>query len=1191
MRRIKRASALKFGILVAGLCCFTLSLLGQSSNQAQLHGTVTDASGAVIPGATATMTDVATNISTTTKSNQEGIYFFPVLNPATYKLNISAPNFATTSDILTLTVNQQTSLNIKLLPASQTTSVMVQAIPEMLDTSSATLGTDIPASVIAQLPLPGNDVFGLTFLTAGVSESAGAGIQDGYPGGTQFVSNGQRDNTADILLDGVLITAPEQGEGDTSGTYYQALSQALQETKVSNGSLSAQDGSATMINEVMKSGSNKFHGEGFLYNQNSVFSARDFYNNGPKPSFSQYQGGFALGGPIRKNKTFFFGDFQYIHSGSPNNIVGTAPTAAELTGDFSGAMTQDVNSSQPSPVLDTIYNPFQIDPTTLERQPFDYNGNPNVIDPQYIDPIGQKILQTLYPTPNLPGDPITGYNNYRTVVVGSSHSEQYDLKIDQTFSPKSTLSVRYGSIFGKNFTPNDPFENSGTLSSQQVFNTGITYTMNPTSNLVWISTLGLDRAYEPSKNPNYPSLTTVGFPTVLEVSGLDRMPTVDMEDSPQGTGIFEQCCVDTRFAHTLINFSSALSWTKGRNTVQIGGGQWIFYNVFWQPSNPTGDFEFGDFQTSDNPNNNQDENGNIEGNDYASLLVGFGDGGFLQSLPGVGDKSFQTYFYAQDDWRISPKLTVNYGVRYQWFTPFTERNNLTQFSDFNGNSGVTLPGSSTPLDGTTVFASSKVRRGPINWANISPRVGIEYLINPKLDVRAGAGVYTGYPLETNYQYAGNSFQVNPDINSSLDNDITRYATLANPFPAGLPAAPGAAAGKLANWGLGYGNNIDLSTVNDGRIYQWNVGVQKSLPWNFVVEVNYSANRSTHLPFLGTNNRNFIPTAVREQYTTAELNAPASDNGPASAAQMAALQSLFNGPGAVVDQPTSSYVTTNSPTIPLANILRPYPQFDGSFSGYRRTEASSWYNAAQFVFHRRAGHYLTIEGNYTYSRWYDSSSAGANNFIGTLGSGRPQELDHLQQEWSRSANDAPQRLVFGAVVTLPIGRGKPIGSDMNRTLDAFIGGWQVSALPTFQSGQPLAPRMSHNKLADGSQRPNFDTSCHLKTGISWTNAAETSNPYYDESCFSAPADQMPGNAPRYISNLRSQGIRQYDFSLQKEFALKGEGRNIEARADCFNCTNTPRFSVPNTRVLGGSFGEISSTANSPRSMQLAIDYKF
>ena len=364
---------------------FTVS--AQSSNQAQLHGTVTDSSGAVIPGATATMTDVGTNITATTKTNKQGIYFFPALSPASYRLSISAPNFATVNNVLTLTVDQQTSLNITLLPAGQSTSVTVQTIPEMLDTSSATLGTDIPASVIAQLPLPSNDVFGLTFLAAGVSESAGNGIQDSYPGGTQFVSNGQRDNTADIRLDGVLITAPEQGEGDTSGTYYQALSQALQETKVSNSGLTAEDGSATIINEVMKSGSNQFHGDGFLYNQNSAFSARDFFNNGPKPSFSQYQGGFDLGGPIKRNKTFFFGDFQYIHNGSPDNIVGTAPTAQELNGDFSNAMTYDGVTG--NPVLNQIFNPFLIDPNTLERPAFNY-GAPYVINPQLFRSCREK---------------------------------------------------------------------------------------------------------------------------------------------------------------------------------------------------------------------------------------------------------------------------------------------------------------------------------------------------------------------------------------------------------------------------------------------------------------------------------------------------------------------------------------------------------------------------------------------------------------------------------------------------------------------------------------------------------------------------------------------------------------------------------------------------------------------------------
>src|SRR6185437_1693441 len=695
--------------------------------------------------------------------------------------------------------------------------------------------------------------------------------------------------------------------------------------------------------------------------------------------------------------------------------------------------------------LDTIFNPYLIDPNSLERPAFPDNK----IGPQYIDPIGQKILQTFYPQPNLPGDPITGENNYRSVVIGTFHSEQYDLKIDQTFSPKSNLSVRYGSIFSKSESPNDAFENSGQASTDQTFNTGITYTYTPSANSVWISTVGLDRVNEPVVNNGYPSLTTVGMPTILEVSGLDRMATIDMEDAPLFTGIFEQCCVDTNFAHTLINFSSAFSLTKGQNTIQFGGGQWWFWNAFWQPSNPTGDFEFGELQTSDNPQNNTDANNNYEGNDYASLLTGWGDGGFLQSLPEVGDRSYQTYLYVQDDWRGSPKLTLNAGFRYQWFTPFTERHNLTQFSNFKGDSGIPNPRGGGNLIGTTVFAGSGFRRGPIQWTQINPRVSVEYLINPKLVIRAGAGIYTGYPLETNYQYAGNSFQINPNIDSTLDNDIHRHASLGNPFHAGLPAAPGAAAGKTANWGLGYGNNIDTSTVNDGQIYQWNIGAQRTLPGKLVLEVNYAANRSTHLPFLRTQNRNFIPTAVREQYTTAQLRQQVPNP----------FQSLFVGPGAVVNAPTSQYIND---TIPFQNTIRPYPQFDGSFSGYRRTVANSWYNALQIVFHRRAGHYLSLEGNYTWSRWYDDSSAGANNFMGNLGNAAPQELDHLEKEWSVSANDAPQRAVIAAVLTLPIGRGELIGGQMNPVLNGVIGGWQASTLTTFQSGQPLTVRMDQSR---------------------------------------------------------------------------------------------------------------------------------
>jgi len=1159
------------GLIFTLACLFPLTSSAQSSNQAQLHGTVTDSSGAVIRGARATMTNVGTNISASTTTNQKGTYLFTALIPGTYSLSISAPTFSTVKEILTLTVNQQTSLNVTLPPASESATVTVSSIPQMLDTSSATLGTDIPSRVIEQLPLPSGDVFGLAYLAAGVSEAAGTGIQDSYPEGTQFVSNGQRDATANIRLDGVLLTAPEQGEGDTSGVYYQAISESLQETKVSNNSTSAEYGGGTVINEVMKSGTNRFHGSAFWFNQDSVFNARDFFNSGPRPGYSQNQGGFTFGGPIKRNRTFFFGDFQGLFNNAPVNIAATVPTAQEIDGNFSGSMTYDQNGN---PALNQIFDPFRINAGTMLRPAYSNNTIPQ----DEISPIGQAVLK-LYPKPNTAGDPVTGANNFRTIVNSTVHSEQYDLKFDQQFSPKSALSVRYGSIFDRGVVPTvfgDSEFNDGNVYSDQIFNTGITYTYTPGPNKVWISTLGLDRVAEPTANNKYPAATSVGLPSILEQGGFTRMPSFIMEDAPW-TSIYDQCCVDTIFGHTLLNYSSSFAWTIGQQTLQFGGTEWLFYNNFFQPSNPTGYFDFSQFQTSQSPN---DTDNGVQGNDFADLLLGWGDYGGMQIGPGVEDKSMSTAFYVQDQWRATPRLTLNAGLRYQWFTPYTERHNYSQFSDFTGNSGISVPGYGT-LKGTTIFASSGMKRSPTYWGDIDPRFGVAYLVNRTLVIRGGAGVYMGYPIDTNFQYPGPSFSINPTIYFSLNNDLTQYASLADPFPAGLPSPTGREFGKYAMWGLSDDDNLDTSAAREADIYQWNLGVQKAFPWKIVVAVNYSANRSTHLPWLGTENRNFIPSSVRETYTSAQLDSPV--NNP--------FQSLFIGSGAIVNQPTSIY---DNAQVPLLNLLRPYPQFSGTFAGYRLTEAASWYNALQIVFDRRAGRYLSFEGNYTWSKWEDNSSAGANSFMGTLGAGLPQEEDDLSREWSVSANDAPNRAAVGVVYQLPIGRGDFIGGNMAPVLNDFIGGWQLSTIATVQSGQPLDVFMGSPRLADGNQRPNVVCGT-LKTGISYLNAAETGNPYLNQGCFADPGDQQPGDSPRYFPSIRSDGIREADISLEKMFdvARRVEGRNIEARVDCFNCMNSPRFAPPDTGYEDGSFGTVSSSATgwSPRYLQLGISYTF
>lgn len=1174
--------ALLTALTVAVFCA--VNIFAQSINQSQLRGTITDPSGAVVQGATVTITDVGTNISQTTKSNGNGAYAFTALRASNYELTVVAPAFATViKQGITLTVNQQTTLNVVLKPATQTSKVTVEAIPTLLDSDTATLGTDIPSQYLTHVPLMNRDPFGITFLAAGVTESAGSGITNSYPSGTNFISNGQRNSTANIRLDGVLITAPEQGEGGNSNTYYQATVEGLQEVKVQNNSFSAEYGGGTIVDEVMKSGTNQLHGSAYWFNQDSAYDARDYFNSGPKPGHKQNQDGFSLGGPIVKNKTFFFGDLESVIASNPVNIVATVPTAAEVNGDFSHAMTYDVNGN---PVLNQIFDPFNIDQTNDIRPAYSSNKIPI----GEINKVAQAIMK-LYPAPTSAGDPVTGSNNFRDVILSTSHSLQIDFKVDQQFSQKSSLSVRYSNIFASGSTPTvlgDGEFNDGNNYTDRAYNDGINYSYMPTPNTLWVSTFGLDRISEPTHNVNYPSPTSVGLPSYLIQNGIARMPSIIMEDS-QWTSIFDQCCVDTQFAHTLLNYTSAFAWTHGQHTIKFGGQQQIFYNNFFQPNYPDGFFSFNQFVTSQSP---FDTANGVQGNDFASLLLGWGDpgGSGINVGESVADKSLGTAFFVQDNWRVTSKLTLNLGVRYQWDTPYTERHNNTQFSDFTGNSGISIinpyGGATGMLHGTTIFASSKKRNLPTDYSDIGPRFGFAYLANDKLVVRGGAGIYFGYPVATNFQYPGAAYTASPTAFFSKDGGITNYTLLNNPFPGGIPPAQGQKYGKLALWGLANQNNLGTQAAKNADIYQWNLGVQQAFPGNVVVAINYSANRSTYLPFAGTDNRNFIPSAIRRNYTSNQLSNLV--NNP--------FQPLFSGPGAIFHEPESRYGDTQ---IPLLNLLRPYPQFDGPFDGYKIIGANSWYNAMEVVFQKRAGKYLNFEGNYTWSKFMDDSSAGNNDWVGTLtgvnGSSLPQELDHLKREWSVSANDTTNRLVAAVMYQLPIGRGYLVGANMNRALNAFIGGWQLSAIGTYQTGQPLNIYVANPRLADGNQRPNVvcPTAGSLTTGVSIHHAAEYGVPYLNANCFSDPGDQQAGDAPRYFSTLRTDGIHQIDLSLEKNFNIGSRWGHLEAHADCFNCTNTPRFGLPDTGYEDSTFGIISSTAGGslPRNMQLGVRYQF
>ena len=299
-----------------------------------------------------------------------------------------------------------------------------------------------------------------------------------------------------------------------------------------------------------------------------------------------------------------------------------------------------------------------------------------------------------------------------------------------------------------------------------------------------------------------------------------------------------------------------------------------------------------------------------------------------------------------------------------------------------------------------------------------------------------------------------------------------------------------------------------------------------------------------------------------------------------------FQPLFNGPNAMFNEPDSIY---NDPEISQLNLLRPYPQFDGSFSGLPLLGANAWYHAVQIRFSKRASHYISFEGNYTFSKATDDSSSGANAWVGGLGVDNPQVLDDLRAEHSIGANDTPHRLTTAIILDVPVGRNRWIGRGMSPLFDGIVGGWSLESFLTFQSGQPLAIQMSSPRLADGNQRPNVICN-NLRTGISYTDAAKTGDAYLNTDCFDDPGDNIAGNARRFFSNLRGPGIRNLDLSLSKEFNVH-EDMKLQIRAEMFNATNTPRFATPATGWGSEDFGTVTSSRGNSRKMQFGARFQF
>jgi hypothetical protein len=1134
-----------------------------------------------------------------------------------------------------------------------------------LDTENASLGTDVTNEYVRDIPLYGRSMFGLVFLAGGVTEVTGSGINDNYPTGTNFVSNGQRNATAQVTLDGSPLSSPEQGEGGNSNVYYQPSVEIVQEFKVQNNSFSAEFGNngGTVVNMVLKQGSNAFHGSGWWYGQRAAFDARDYFNPDEKPDHVRDQYGFSLGGPLKKNKTFFFVDFEKVRLREPVPMSGIVPTDLERTGDFSQSPANLPDPSNPDTANAGIYDPCPGNivtdpnnpPAACAHEQFsdDVDGVTvyNKIPPGKIDPIGQKILN-LYPHANVDGA-VYPEPNWRAVTLRTSPAWQFDVKVDHQITANHKIGGRYSRYHNYDTVPtfvgSGDFgpEGDGVIFTTDVHNASLEYNWAITPTKLWTNRFSVDRVRAPGESNHYPTLSDVGLPSILAANGLARVPTINVDGGM--LSIFTQCCVDTHFAHTLFSYSSAFQWVKGAHSIKFGGEQRIFLNNFWQPDNPTGIFNFSRDVTTSDPTNSALGAGN-QGNPFATILTGFAsrDDTWLHLVPAVADKSKETAFYVQDDWKVTPKLTVNFGLRYEWSTPYTERNNRLQFSDFTGDTGISMPdvyrdqsglfpqfGTIGNIIGTTVFPTSSHRNATVDRNNFAPRLGFAYQLASNTVLRGGAGIFYGMNVATNFQYAGPSFSRTANMRFTKDNydhqyaclgiypDTSKYPGCNGPFPAGLAPPQGTKYGTLAQWGFGNSSDLDTGTARNAEIYMWNLGIQHMFPGQIVVGVDYSANRSTHLPWAGaggpvtginTRNRNFLPSSIRTQLVAAannpDINPPGPNFDPNWVTDYldALVPSPFQCFFTTVDTPDSwcpkdgpifnpADVADSrylDPNIPQGLLLEPYPQFDGGFEGLPPLNANSWYHSLQIRFQKRASHYISFEGNYTFSKSTDDSAAGRNAWIGNLQYDNPQLLDNRKAEHGISANDAPHRLTAAIILDLPVGRDRWIGGGMNRVLDGIVGGWSLNGVVTLQSGQPLAIYNSVGRLADGNPRPNV-TCPQLRTGLSYRQAAASggSLSYLNQDCFADPGDNIPGNAPRHFSNLRGDGIGNLDTSLSKEFKIR-EGKLLQVRAEMFNAFNHQRFAFPDVGYVGSevsSFGTVTATTNNYRRMQFGARFQF
>jgi hypothetical protein len=1120
---------------------------------AALEGLVTDPSGASVAGAAVRILNAGTNAAVEFRTSASGRFLAPVLQPGVYSVTIEAAGFRKAQRTgLELKVAQATRIEIVLELGSVNEVVNITGEAPLLDATTSAVGQVVERKTIVNLPLNQRNPFSLILLVPGTVGTVGNDAVGG-----NFSINGGRQGANEVLLDGVSSTP--LSDNTNRLTIFPSVD-AVEEFRVQTNNFSAEFGNSGggIINLLYKSGTNQLHGSLFEFLRNSVLDANSFFSNSrgtPLGSFKRNQFGASAGGPVEipkiysgRNKTFFFVDYEGLRQRSASLNTLTVPSLLQRAGDFSQTFNK---AGQLIPIYD---------PTTTVRSGSGYARLPvagNKIPAPLINPVASNVGRR-YPQPNQPGDPGTAANNFYASGAAPTTNDQYDIKADHNISSAQRiflrLSKRYTYSEPARFFPADllPGQSGGTTDYRNT-NAVLNYDLTRSATTFINVRYGFSRTFRIQGQLGVGfDPGQLGLPSYIRANAdLLLMPAFTPDSySKLGNGDALGLGPTAIDSHS---FQLANTKITGSHSLKYGADIRLYRNNTSQAGDATGKFTFGRPMTA-GPDPNASSS-SATGDGFASFLFGYGSGDLIRNYKSASTQSLYYALYLNDDWKITSRLTLNLGIRYDLTIPRHERYNRAVNLDPLVPSPLAGPSGIANLRGGLQYLGVNgypTRQFDTEWTDFAPRIGFAWQANSKTVFRGAYGIFWAPPVTAAAQtIAQPGYTSQTPYYGTLDG-VTPNAPISDPFPTGFLPITGSAGGLLTL--IGQGANAPTRNTRNPYLQNWNFGIQREIR-GVVIDASYVGTHGVALSDFGTANMDQIPN----QYMSL---------GPQLLQQ--------------VPNPFFGLISTgplSGRTVQQRYLLRPFPQFDG-FRDLNPSIGSSIYHSFQLKAEKRFTSGLSFLLAYTKAKLIDNTSQNNGNFGG--GSTTQNAYD-FASERAVSPYDASQRLVLSYIYELPIGRGKKIGKSWNRAVDALLGGWQFNGITTLQRGFPLLLTATNNANAfnDGERPNNNGTSAKLSGRVQ-----SRLDRYFDTSVFTQPAAYTFGNTSRTLPDVRSPGMRNFDLSLFKNFKLL-EKLTVQFRAEAFNALNTPQFSSPNTSLNSVSFGVISTTANSPRQVQFGL----